>query len=335
MKSILKKCFKINKDTSIYGSFAEIGAGQETAHSFFKAGLASKTIAKSMSAYDMVFSDIIYGKQSRYVCKDRLITMLDHEYQLLQKRLRKTKGQKTKFFAFATTAATSAQKNISISKKSHAWMGLRFQTQKSGISNDIILHVNCLDKTRLQQHEALGILGVNLIYASFYYYKNPTKFISSLLEGLTTSRIEVNNIHCSGPSLKNLPNLLMNKKLLERRLAQWSFFSPSSQSLFLGDVIFNKSVLLISGNKKFIQDTQKKLRLKKLSSQSIFICHLLYKELSPSLFIKEIKKVCKKPFYLLIHSKNDIKFIKKVLYSYNIKKLKMIRCEKDWKDLVS
>ena len=157
----------INNNKKIYGAFAEIGAGQEVSNHFFKAGLASQTIAKSMSAYDMTFSDLIYGKASRYVCEERLTQMLNHEYSLLKNRLQKTKGKKCSFFAFADTVASSTIKKTKGGPRQHGWMGLRFQSRPMGPTSDILLHLHLKDRTRLQQYEVLGVLGVNLIHNVF------------------------------------------------------------------------------------------------------------------------------------------------------------------------
>ena len=333
-RTTLGKSFEINKDSSVYGSFAEIGAGQETVNYFFKAGLASQTIAKSMSAYDMTFSDEIYGKQNRYVCKDRLVTMLNHEYKLLEKRLKKTKGKKSKFFAFATTAATSLNKKKALSlNANHAWMGLRFQTKPLAPFNEIIFHVNCLDKTRLQQHEALGILGVNLVHSCFHYCKDPKKFIPSLIENLSPSRIEINGINCSGPSLKNFPNILINKMLLEERLSKICFFSPSMQNSFIGDIIFKKPIVFIYGNKKFIQQVQKQPQLKKIAAQALFVCAMSETELnqSPSILMKQIKNICKKSFYLLLTQKPSLESLKNLIRLYTDKSLYFIISEEHFK----
>ena len=213
LSTTIGKAYEINKKRSIYGSFAEIGAGQETVHYFFKAGLASQTIAKSMSAYDMTFSDAIYGKQSSYVCRKRLMTMLDHEYKLLEKRLKAKQGSKTQFFAFSTTAATKSKKRASSPNMlGHAWMGLRFQMKPKSAISDITFHVSCLDEDRLNQQEALGILGVNLIYACFNY-KDPKKFISSLSDRLKKTRIAIDSISCKGPAFKKDFSKLLNDLL--------------------------------------------------------------------------------------------------------------------------
>ncbi|MBO9668740.1 MAG: hypothetical protein J7501_18215, partial [Bdellovibrio sp.] len=158
----VSKALRINQDLTRYGAFAEIGAGQEVARHFFQAGKASQTIAKTISAYDMIVSDDIYGREAngRYVCESRLDKMLGYEYKLLIERLGTHRGDKTCFFSFANTVATASS---GTNKQSHGWMGVRFQAKPGGPSNDIILHVRMLDRHRLQQQEALGILGVNLI----------------------------------------------------------------------------------------------------------------------------------------------------------------------------
>lgn len=313
----IDKAYKINKQSSIYGSFAEIGAGQETVHYFFKAGLASQTIAKSMSAYDMTFSDAIYGKQNRYVCRDRLITMLNHEYKLLEKRLKNKRGDQTRFFAFATTAATRSQKRHAGS--GHAWMGLRFQDEAKSQFNDVVFYINCLDKNRLQQHEALGILGVNLIHACFHY-KNQKKFINSFLDNLQPSRVEIDDIRLLGPIFNENSSATMNKLLLEKNLTRAVFFDSSQKSQFVGDAIFNKPIVLVCGDKKFIQQIQKqKIKLLKIfSKSSFFISTILEKHFrkTSDLDKKSLSVFCKNKFNLLITKQIDLIFLKKLIDSY-------------------
>ena len=252
------KAFEINKKSNIYGTFAEIGAGQETVNFFYRAGLASQTVAKSMSAYDMTVSDEIYGKQDRYVCKNRLINMLNHEYRLLDRRLQKKHGDQTCFFVFATTAVTSSKKtNRAFSGNQHAWMGLRFQSSPNGALNNILFHVNCLDKNRLQQHEALGILGVNLIYASFYCKSNPKKFIQSLNENLSGSRLEIHGMSCSGPAFKKFSDPGLNLEILSQNLSSMAFFPNSKNSEFLSDIVFNKSIVILYGQSPLVKDLKK------------------------------------------------------------------------------
>ncbi|HXP24297.1 MAG TPA: hypothetical protein VN891_00880, partial [Steroidobacteraceae bacterium] len=183
-----QKARRINFDAPIYGTFAEIGAGQEVAREFFHAGGASGTIAKSISAYDMVFSDAIYGKSSRYVSRERLDLMLDHEYGLLVERLSAIRGDRTNFFVFADTVATG---NHQGTNEAHGWLGIRFQAEPKGDPSEIVLHVRMRDKDSVLQQQALGIVGVNLIYGALYFRSDPRTLIESLRDNLGIDRIEV------------------------------------------------------------------------------------------------------------------------------------------------
>src|ERR1700758_1893409 len=178
-----QKALAINLDPKIYGSFAEIGAGPDVAAQFFKAGGSSGTIAKTMSAYDMTFSDAIYGVQQvrRYVSESRLISMLEHEYGLLIERLAALRGDTTTFFAFANTMAAL---NYHKTNEGHGWMGVRFQLEPNGQNNDVVLHVKLLDNDNNLQQQAVGILGVNLMYACFFYNDAPNIFLQSLMDDL-------------------------------------------------------------------------------------------------------------------------------------------------------
>ncbi len=240
-----RKALQINLDDSIYGSFAEIGAGQEVARHFFQAGRASHTVAKSMSAYDMTFSDEIYGKDGRYVCESRLMKMLDHEYTLVEERLRHTRGPETRFFAFADTVATASQEEGSI--KSHGWMGIRFQTTPGGPSNDIVLHVKLWDRFRLAQQDALGILGVNLIHMAYFPSNNPEERITQLIDSLSTRRIEVNMIRFSGPDLNHLNNRLLSLELVKQHLTEAVLFAGNGEVLHAADALFRQPVLVQRG----------------------------------------------------------------------------------------
>ena len=192
-----KKAFQINLDAKKYGTFAEIGAGQEVARRFFQVGGASGTVAKTMSAYDMTFSDAIYGPTDRYVSRVRLQTMLDREYDLLVERLDKKIGGHREFFVFADTVAARSFKQRN---ESHGWLGVRFQAEPRGPSSQIIIHVRMLDEANVDQQEALGVIGVNLLYGAFYYVQ-AERLISSLQENLAPGRIAVDMIKFSGPGL--------------------------------------------------------------------------------------------------------------------------------------
>ena len=338
-QTTIGKAFEINKDAGIYGAFAEIGAGQETVNFFFKAGLASQTVAKSMSAYDMTVSDQIYGKQNRYVCKDRLLTMLNHEYHLLDKRLKRKIGKKTRFFVFATTAVTSTRKKGNISsEKQQAWMGLRFQAKPGQAFNEILFHVNCLDKNRLQQHEALGILGVNLIYSGFHWTNHPEKLISSLKENLSHSRIEIHAMSCLGPAFKSVSAPALNLELLSQRLSSMAFFPSEKKSEFLLDATFDKSLLILYGVEHLANNFQKEkskylksLDLEEKKSACILFLpkEQLMKRNPPEKFLKDF---CSKGFSVLITSDLFLEDLKLRLNSYSSNPLLFIISGKDFKN---
>jgi hypothetical protein len=174
-----RKALTINLDEPKYGTFAEIGAGQEVARHFFQAGGAAGTVAKSISAYDMKFSDAIYGKPARYVSRERLGLMLEHEYELLIERLKTVRGDRSAFFVFANTVAA---RNFKGTNECHGWMGIRFQAEPKSIPSDIVMHVRMWDKENVLQQQALGIIGVNLIYGAFYYLIDQDRFIRSLAD---------------------------------------------------------------------------------------------------------------------------------------------------------
>ncbi|MGZ3786286.1 MAG: hypothetical protein ACXWR0_17600, partial [Bdellovibrio sp.] len=245
-ETITGKALRINKDASRYGVFAEIGAGQEVARHFFQAGKASQTIAKTISAYDMIVSDDIYGKEEsgRYVCESRLKKMLSHEYNLLIDRLAPSRGDKSCFFTFANTVATASYGTL---KQSHGWMGVRFQTKSGGDFNDIVLHVRMLDRHRLQQQEALGVLGVNLLSCAFYHLDKPDEFITYLADGLKEEQIVIDVIKFEGQDLQHFDYRLMNLELVRRGLAEAILFSPNNEILNISDAVYGQSLLIQRG----------------------------------------------------------------------------------------
>src|SRR5438270_3856747 len=194
-----QKALQINLDPTKYGAFAEIGAGQEVARWFFRVGGAAGTIAKTMSAYDMTISDAIYGAADRYVTRQRLHSMLEHEYTLLEDRLKDKRGASTRFFVFADTVKARGYKQQQ-ADESHGWLGVRFQAEPLGPPSDIIIHVRLLDKENVPQQEVLGVIGVNLIYAALYLHQDPRTFVHSLLDNLTAEHVEVDMIKFSGPA---------------------------------------------------------------------------------------------------------------------------------------
>ena len=239
-----KKAFQINLDAKKYGTFAEIGAGQEVARRFFHVGGASGTVAKTMSAYDMTFSDAIYGPADRYVSRNRLQTMLDHEYKLLIERLDQKLGDERTFFVFADTVAARSFKQHN---ESHGWLGVRFQTQTRGEPSEIIIHVRMLDEANVDQQEALGVIGVNLLYGAFYYHQ-PEKLISSLHENLAPGRIEVDMIKFSGPAFAGVDNRLMSLQLVSQGLTDAVMFTADGETVQPAEVFYKKAILVERGS---------------------------------------------------------------------------------------
>lgn len=238
-----RKALTINLDGTRYGTIAEIGAGQEVARVFFQAGNASGSIAKTMSAYDMTFSDAIYGKAPRYVSRERLQTMLHHEYALLKERLSDKRGDRTKFFVFANTVAAKSAKVAD----GHGWLGIRFQLNPLEEPNEIVIHVRMWDKKNVLQQEALGIVGTNLIYGAFYYHDNPEKFITSLVDNVGTDRIEVDMLKFSGPAFTRVDNRLLSLYLVKHGLTNAVLFAPSGDVLQPSEAIYNKPVMVERG----------------------------------------------------------------------------------------
>lgn len=256
-KTTLAKALEINEDTGIYGTFAEIGAGQEVARFFFQAGQASQTVAKTMSAYDMAYSDEIYGKEpsGRYVCESRLNKMLDKEFKLMERRLDQSRGAKTQFFSYANTVTTGDQAK----RYCHGWMGIRFQTVPKGKPNDIILHVRMLDKYRLQQQETLGILGVNLIAAAFRSVKSQGDLIPALIENIKDGQIAIDLIRCVGPDLAHFNNQLLNIELVRKGLAEATLFDPEGEIVSVSETIYGRPVLIERAGFKSTVESHKPL----------------------------------------------------------------------------
>jgi len=240
-----EKAVQINLDKRFYGTFAEIGAGQEVARWFFRVGGASGTLAKTISAYDMAFSDAIYGKGERYVSMPRLQNMLDYEFKLLLERLGEKRGSQTSFFVFSDTVSA---RNYLGTNECHGWMGVKFQLQPQAEASEIIIHVNMLDKENLQQQEALGIIGVNLCYGAFYLHSEPEKLIASLLDGLSTLRLEVDMIKFSGPYFSNVDNKLMALQLVEKGLSNAALIGANGEVLQPSEVLHKKPILIERGS---------------------------------------------------------------------------------------
>ena len=239
-----RKALELNLDGRVYGTFAEIGAGQEVARRFFYVGAAAGTVAKTMSAYDMTFSDEIYGTVERYVSRQRLWSMLDHEYSLLRERLDAKLGGDKTFFVFADTVAARGYLSRN---ESHGWMGIRFQTAPRGQVNEII-HVRMLDAENIAQQEALGIIGVNLIYGAFRHHADPTKLIGTLLDDLTPRRIEVDMIRFSGPVFGKVDNRLMSLQLVAQGLGRAAMFRADGEVVQPAEELYKRAVLIERGS---------------------------------------------------------------------------------------
>ena len=249
-KSTMKtaeKALKINLDDLKYGAIVEIGAGQEVARQFFSVGGAAGTIAKTMSAYDMKVSDDVYGKVGRYVSRERCEQMLDHEYDLLKERVEETRPPNTQFFAYAATvtARSYMQKN-----ECHGWIGIRVQLFPDAEPSEIVLHVRMLDETNAEQCEALGILGVNLVYGAYNYFSDAKKLIDSLQDGIDTRRLEIDMINFSGPYFKQIDNRLINLHLIRSWCCRAVMFSPDGESLVPASVLRKRNTLVIRGSFK-------------------------------------------------------------------------------------
>lgn len=247
MRDILetkRKALKINLEPSIYGTFAEIGAGQEVARNFFVAGAASGTIAKTMSAYDMVFSDEIYGieEDKRYVSKSRVSKMLDHEFHLLEERLTAEKYNDRRFFAYANTVTTI---NFKKTNDPHGWMGIRFQSEVGAAPNEIIIHVRLLDSDVNVQQNVLGTLGVNLVYAAYYYHADAQTMIESLVDNISYGAVEIDVVNVNGPDFKLVNERLINLYLIAKGFSSAAVFDPQGEIHQSKDVLYKKNVMIL------------------------------------------------------------------------------------------
>lgn len=245
--SLRQKALKINLSKRFYGTFAEIGAGQEVVRHFFQAGGSSGSIAKTISAYDMTFSDSIYGREpsGRYVSQSRLLRMLEKEYLLLEERLSETRGKDHAFFAFANTVAAL---NYQRTNEAHGWLGVRFQSCPGGAVNEVVIHVRMRDSQNLLQQDALGIIGVNLVYASLLLQNDPEQFVKSLMDHLDSSRIEINFIRFGGEVFKNVDNRLMNLLLLQEGFTDAIMFDEKGEVVLASDLLYKKDVLVVRGS---------------------------------------------------------------------------------------
>jgi hypothetical protein len=245
--SIKSKALRINLNENIYGTFAEIGAGQETVRNFFRAGGASGTIAKTMSAYDKDFSDAIYGieEDGRYVTEARLIKMLSHEINLIEERIIRQKHPNKLFFAYANTVAT-----IDFAKqyKGHGWVGIRYQVDPKEPYNEIALHVRFHENDAQLQQITLGILGVNLIYGAYYKYDQPKKLLRYLYDHIDKDKIEIDTINFSGPRFKDVDNRLMSLQLIKNGMTDAVMFGPDGHNILPARILYKKNILALRGS---------------------------------------------------------------------------------------
>lgn len=239
-----RKALKINLDNAIYGTFAEIGAGQEVARNFFTAGAASGTIAKTMSAYDMVFSNSIYGSEpsGRYVTKSRIEKMLLHEFDLLAERLHGPQYEGKTFFAFADTVTTL---NFNKTNDPHGWLGVRFQVIPDGEPNDIVFHVRLLDSDSNLQQNVLGVLGVNLVYAAYYHHQDTQTMIESLVDNLSVGSVEIDLVNVKGPVFSNADDRMINLYLIAKGFSGAAIFDTKGNGRQSKDILYKKDVMIL------------------------------------------------------------------------------------------
>ncbi|MGA2540853.1 MAG: TonB-dependent receptor [Verrucomicrobiota bacterium] len=240
-----QKALQVNLDPAKYGTFAEIGAGQEVARWFFRVGGAAGTIAKTISAYDMTISDAIYGQADRYVSRQRLETMLRYEYDLLVERLAQKRGATTRFFVFADTVTA---RSYSRHDDAHGWLGIRFQKEPGEDPSQIIVHVRLWDKENLAEQEALGIFGVNLVHGAMYLHADPNTMIVSLVDNVGAARVEVDMIQLAGPAFAHLDNRLMALQLVQSGLTNAVLFTADGQVVQPADAFYKKCILVERGS---------------------------------------------------------------------------------------
>lgn len=242
-----RKALRINLDQTTYGTFAEIGGGQEVARNFFLAGGASGTVAKTISAYDKLFSDRLYNqnKPGRYVSEGRLLKMLRTEYQELQKVLKEKRPEEIRYFAFANTVETI---NFKKDNSGHGWLGMKFQLQPETEANDVILHVNLHENDAHLQQQSLGILGVNLVFACYHLNDRPNAFLKSLFDNLSRDRIEITMVRMSGPDLEYVDNRLLSVQLVANRMTNATMFDRNGKVQQPSDMLYKKNVLAFRGS---------------------------------------------------------------------------------------
>jgi hypothetical protein len=238
------KALILNLDASVFGSFAEIGAGQEVSHWFFLVGGASATVAKTISAYDKEVGDDLYGSAPRYVSRQRLEAMLEKEWTQLLAQLSKTRGPQSRFFSFVDTVSA---RNFAGTNDPHGWVGLRFQSQPGGPANDVLLHINMRDPSNVQQQEAIGILGVNLIHAAFYESQTEEPFLAGVAEDVVKDRIEIDYVDLRGPAFEGWDRRTLLAHLVSAGFAEAVFFPSRGPTVPPTEALYKKAVVLAPG----------------------------------------------------------------------------------------
>ncbi len=313
--SSIEKALAINLDPLHYGTIVEIGAGQEVARWFFQAGAAAGTIAKSMSAYDMVFSDQIYGasKDKRYVSRSRLETMLQREFDLTVERVADHRSEDSRYFAFADTVAAQSYTKRS---ECHGWLGIKLQTEPQAEPDEIIIHVRMLDDTNIEQQEAVGILGVNLIYGAYHYADDPVKLINSLKDNIKWGRIEIDLIEFNGPNFDKIDNSLMALELVHASLARAVVFSPDGKVVIPADALYKHRILAMRGKFETVEQrdvdrfSHAKSRFEKrdpgvskgvISLAEMSMANLANEEgVDVETFLERVNQLCKAGYHVLI-----------------------------------
>ncbi len=272
------KALALNLSNAIYGTFAEIGAGQEVARWFLRVGAASGTVAQTICAYDKTFSDQTYGAGTRYVSRDRLVAMLDHEFDLLESRLGPTRGATTTFFTFADTVAA---RNFKGDNEQHGWVGIRFQTEPKGPSNDILLHVNLMDHTADRQQESLGILGVNLIFAAFRQRESTDTLLTGIFKGLSLHQFEVDVIEVRGPAFAGRSSEQWSLDALSRGMAHAVVFDAAGKISEPSSILRKRPLIIERGrfesvkpyNLKMLQAAQQYIKSEGIPAKPRSIRH--------------------------------------------------------------
>jgi hypothetical protein len=266
------KALTLNLDASAFGSFAEIGAGQEVSHWFFVVGGASATVAKTICAYDKEVSDDLYGSGSRYVSRQRMEAMLDKEWAQLLAQLSDTRGPHTRFFSFVDTVSA---RNFAGTNDAHGWVGLRFQMQPAGPANDVLLHINMRDVSNVLQQEAIGILGVNLIYSAYYELQTAETFLAGVAEDVVRERIEIDYIDFRGPAFEGWDRRTVVAHLVSAGFAEAVFFPANGPAVPPTDALYKKAVVLAPGYFSHGDPSHSQVHMRLLASA----IHELQKEL--------------------------------------------------------